>query len=262
MISDIEKLKDILGSDKEATLGRIGTISMEENNSYVFHPYASPDELAAELGFFPVQTINTSLRQENDITRESGNYAEPLTDSRRKNRYYYLPVNKRFIHVAAMLIAVLGIVLSIFLPLKRGLNEDQASVVPVKIITEALTGTDKSVNAQSKTVNTISATDFNDNGSVADAIPDSLKTWQLIIGTFRTLDEAAGYISSLKIPGYTYQIIKGSRLYRVAAAESDNKEDMVSILNGREFHKDFPEAWIYRINPQQDIPVNEKKELH
>ena len=139
--------------------------------------------------------------------------------------------------MAASIMIIGAVALAVILPFGRGLQEDQASVIPVKVISQAVSNAaasqepidyDVEVSSEEKT------TEFMNSPA-----------WHLIVGTFRSHKDAEEYIRLNSDKGYTLSIVSSRNLYRVSARSTHEKAPLLTELSSSEFHAAFPEAWIF-----------------
>ena len=166
--------------------------------------------------------------------------AEPVVENPiRKfdtDRNYYIPINKMFARMAASFAVVAVLCLSLILPFTRDYHEDQASVVPVKAITTAVTKASQQIQDEEQPAPVAEPE--------AETAPQP-KTWHLVVGTFRSQDEADNFISSKNDSPYELHTVASKRMVRVVAISATDKETLLPELNSPEFQSAFPQAWIF-----------------
>lgn len=230
-------LSDTLRTDREATIGRLGLITLDEEDNHLFTPAWAPDTLAARLGFYPT-TINRTTAAAGiapaPATQHTATETKPPQTSPRFDtaRNYYIPVNRRMVRYAASLIAVFAVALSAILPFTTDTHEDQASIVPVKTIVKAVREAAPAPVTEIPTAQEEKASE-----------PEN--TWHLIVGTFHSQQEADNFIAANSDKGYSLSTVASRNLYRVSACDAADKATLLPELNSAEFQQKFQQAWIF-----------------
>lgn len=238
----VSDLQDTLALEGEVSIGRIGRIRTDKSGNLTFYPLLTPHRLSAALGYLPVKrhapAVEVAPAAATAVTETET--AEPVVENPiRKfdtDRNYYIPINKMFARMAASFAVVAALCLSLILPFTRDYHEDQASVVPVKAITTAVTKASQQIQAEEQPAPAAEPE--------AEATPQP-KTWHLVVGTFRSQDEADNFISSKNDSPYELHTVASRRMVRVVAISATDKETLLPELNSPEFQSAFPQAWIF-----------------
>lgn len=239
----VSDLQDTLALEGEVSIGRIGRIRTDKSGNLTFHPLLTPRRLSAALGYLPVKrhapAVEVAPAAAAAVTETET--AEPVVENPiRKfdtDRNYYIPVNKMFARMAASFAVVAVLCLSLILPFTRDYHEDQASMVPVKAITTAVTKASQQIQAEEQPAPVAEP-------EVQEVAPQP-KTWHLVVGTFRSQDEADNFISSIPDSPYELHTVASKRMVRVVAISATDKETLLPELNSPEFQAAFPQAWIF-----------------
>lgn len=239
----VSDLLDTLALEGEVSIGRIGRIRTDNSGNLTFHPLLTPRRLSAALGYLPVKrhapAVEVAPAAATAVTETET--AEPVVENPiRKfdtDRNYYIPINKMFARMAASFAVVAVLCLSLILPFTRDYHEDQASVVPVKAITTAVTKASQQIQAEEQPAPAAEP-------EVQEAAPLP-KTWHLVVGTFRSQNEADNFISSKNDSPYELHTVASKRMVRVVAISATDKETLLPELNSPEFQSAFPQAWIF-----------------
>ena len=238
----VSDLQDTLALEGEVSIGRIGRIRTDKSGNLTFHPLLTPRRLSAVLGYLPVKrhapAVEVAPAAATAVTETET--AEPVVENPiRKfdtDRNYYIPINKMFARMAASFAVVAVLCLSLILPFTRDYHEDQASVVPVKALTTAVTKASQQIQAEQQPA----------PATEPETEPAPLpKTWHLVVGTFRSQDEADNFISSKNDSPYELHTVASKRMVRVVAISATDKETLLPELNSPEFQSSFPQAWIF-----------------
>lgn len=238
----VSDLQDTLALEGEVSIGRIGRIRTDKSGNLTFHPLLTPHRLSAALGYLPVKrhapAVEVAPAAATAVTETET--AEPAVENPIRqfdtDRNYYIPINKMFARMAASFAVVAVLCLSLILPFTRDYHEDQASVVPVKAITTAVTKASQQIQSEEQPAAAAEPE--------AEAAPLP-KTWHLVVGTFRSQDEADNFISSKNDSPYELHTVASKRMVRVVAISATDKETLLPELNSPEFQSAFPQAWIF-----------------
>ncbi len=237
--ASVSNLRDAMALDREVSIGRLGTLHMDSELNLSFVPASTPRRAAAAMGMTDVRIRNVNVKtvpQQPEIVKEE-NRTAAVARTFDTDRNYYIAVNKMFARMAASIMIIGAVALAVILPFGRGLQEDQASVIPVKVISQAVSNAaasqepidyDVEVSSEEKT------TEFMNSPA-----------WHLIVGTFRSHKDAEEYIRLNSDKGYTLSIVSSRNLYRVSARSTHEKAPLLTELSSSEFHAAFPEAWIF-----------------
>lgn len=252
---DIHALRETLNSDGEIAVGRIGTINVD-GERLIFHPFKNAEASSRELGFIPVRAKSPGEQPTNNDAEASAN----IEKSVRRNddsRYYNIRVNRTFVKVAASLLLLAVVALSIFIPYTGDRQEDRASVVPVgKIVNAAetivrdgsvkMTSEIKAENSEPKEADeleNISCAPSNNPLENSTAVDEP--EYFLIVATFKTEKEAENFMKANQST-YKLSIAPSKTLYRVSAKAGNDKAELLRELNSAAFNNAFSEAWIWK----------------
>lgn len=253
----VDQLRSTLEAEGESAVGRLGIIMADNEGNLSFRPLETPEETTARMGFIPVSYKPHKVEQMQPGISAAGfaavaNKAEATqtekdSEASEKQRQfdtvrnYYLAVNKRFAHVAAMIAVITVLAISVILPFNRNMNEDQASIMPVRAIAESV----QSAKSARPAAPTASQQAEVQAPATPQADEPASDDWHLIVATFHTAAEADKYIATHNDRGYSLYTVASKRLHRVSARSGASKESLLKELNSTAFHDKFPEAWIY-----------------
>lgn len=254
--SDICSMLTFIEHDGEVSLGRLGVLSRGEGNSFVFSPLYSQVFSGKEVGLIPVcikpqaSVIQDSPMSATDEKIEEESDFTPQARIFDTSKNYYIAINKVFAKVACSLVAICVAALFVILNTDNRIGEDKASVLPVSEImdtTSSLTES-KTQAVQSYVINN----DEHNMTCAEDAVnkdplvsPTDKKRFHLIVGTFKTEEEAKKFLTIKSASGAELQIIPSKTLWRVSMDSSDDKSELITRLNTREVSKNFEGAWIF-----------------
>ena len=269
--ADIKHFLTLLKEDGEVTIGRIGRLSKAENSSLLFTPLQSSSYMNRELGLIPVandfaiaENCGSAKREtiifkkeetpaiedcNIDVTDNEGsdNASHRRFDTKRN---YYIPINKIFAKISASLILVFVLTLFVLFRTEDRFGEDRASVLPVEEIvdtTASLAGIRSAHTASEAANNKISEDSIAEDTSSKENICENKSShkFYLIVGTFKTEQEAERYINHLEGTHKNLSIIPSSTLFRVSIASSDDKSELLTELNSSAVAETFAGAWIW-----------------
>lgn len=238
--SSISNLRDALSMDGEVTIGRLGKLRMDTELNISFQPMTTPERAAATLGFGEVRTriIQPAVEE----TTEMAQIENPVRSTPKNfdtTRNYYIPINKMFARMAASFLIVAVVALAAIIPFGRDLHEDQASVIPVKAISQAV-----SKAASSGPVAEHVYEPEVTQESVQE-VPSASNQWHIIVGAFYTQKDADLFISMNSDKGYRLTVLPSRNLYRISAFSAQDKGPLVQELKSQALRSAFPEAWIF-----------------
>lgn len=245
MEKETAQLRHTLEAYGEVTIGRLGSLVSGEENRISFTPFMPDLQASLTLGM-PTLALPWRKEESETITESEPAEApvaiepEPLPDQGHKqqhfsDKYYYIPVNKTFAKVAASLIIVATMALSvIFSTLDNQTDQRQyASVIPPKVA--AAPAHKKSVR---KTVKPVAAP--------VQTEPEiqERKGYYLIVATFKTEAEAETFIASHN-DFDSLEAVPGKTNVRVAAASSETREELLQLMRSDSFRSHFRDSWIW-----------------
>lgn len=251
---EIEQLKLSLHEDGEATFGRLGTFSMDNEGNIQFSPFSTPESAVMEMGYYPALTKTTPLAEETESDEEESVSIDSVDENRDYNERrfnpncYYIAINKRFAKWAASIAVILLLSVSVIIPVsEKPLLEERASVVPVKTIDSSL-----KVESQKREERIF------DRDSIAiqksqpqpESEPETSKVdtediYYLIVATFRKSQDADLFIKMNSGRGYDLEKVQTSTLCRVSAKGSSTSRELYVMMNDPAFKRAFPEAWVW-----------------
>lgn len=241
--SDIKELKYLLENDGEVSFGRLGYVSIGDENTIRFSPLQSAEQTSRELGLVSVETRSKEFEPSN---KANCVYSEHALDF---DRNYYIPVNKTAAKIAASLVVVFMVTLSALLPSSDRKDEDQASVVPVEALIDSASGkkdkkgTFENISKENTALALESETSLPDNEDLISE--DPIKKFYLIVGTFRSESEAQRFVQMNQGKESKLILVPSKTLFRVASAASNDKSELIIELNSESFKSRYSEGWIW-----------------
>lgn len=246
----IKVMLRVLEEDGEATLGNLGILRRNQDGNLTFTPSRSESRMAEVMGFMPAPissskkgqaTMSNRQGEGNEILDKIADYtADSVASSKEPGRRfdtdknYYIGINKIFARTAACFMLVAAVALWILLPIDSGKNVDKASVLPMEKIMGNHT------EASSKQAIHPESTPAKEGSGLAPTGP-----YHLIVATFRSESDAEKYISQHEEDGYELEIVKGGKMYRVSAADSDDSASLYSLCISPDFQGKFSQAWVW-----------------
>lgn len=238
--TSISNMRDALAMDGEVTIGRLGKLRMDAEQNISFQPMTTPERAAAALGFGEVRTrISQPAVEESAETTQDENPVKYTPRQFDTARNYYIPINKMFARMAASFLIVAVVALAAIIPFGRDLHEDQASVLPVKAITQAVSKV-ATPEPVAKPVQEPAVSD-----KAVPVQPSASDQWHIIVGAFYTQKDADRFINMNSDKGYRLTALPSRNLYRISAFSSQDKAPLVRELKSTALRTAFPEAWIF-----------------
>lgn len=252
----VASLREALQADGEAPLGRLGMLIRDDEGLISYSPRRRGDAEMRMIGFAPasvaLRTLDKATAPTATITE--GNSSAIMSqkadeeyssiDGDRKfdtQHNYYIAINKRFAQVAACLALIIMAALSVYFPASRQPKEDQASVVPVE---HMLRSAKQGVKAAAKIVKPADAKP-QPSSEVTSVVAPTQYSYYLIVATFHKESEADNFISQMGGKESGLHTVKSGKIYRVSAKGSNDKDELLSELNSKEFGDRYKEAWIW-----------------
>ena len=275
MARAIATLTDTLRLDGEATIGRLGIISRGAEGNLVFSPFRSSERMAADTGRYSVSfrsravienedsslaepTGPTALRKDHaadsDAAAREATISEPSCDSRIRKmnfeRNYYIPVNKIAAKACACLLVVFFLAVLCLIPsAEQPKSEERASVVPIEKIIDTAVRETKNISSTFSAKSKESPEDPAGDNKTLTSLPYSevdSDTYYLIVATCTTCEEAMRFANRHNGQGYALQVVESTKMCRVSAESSTDKDKLIETMRSEEFKSKFPQAWIWR----------------
>ncbi len=253
MIAD---LNHSLNCEGEASLGRIGFLTLSDAGELNFVAYRTAMMRAEDSGYIPARLsskiVNNAKVAEEAIGKEELNSEIEVSEEfemrpfSKKN--YYLPINKIFAKCAASLVILTVVALSFILPERyyMGNSRIEASMNPVETIVNSIE--DKNKLSENTESNMPSASDnLNTTKSTSIAEDENLSNNYLIVATFHNEKEALSFIEERSGGEFPLKAIKGKNVWRIYAGRGD-KTTLLTLMKTSEFRSAFSEAWIWTDN--------------
>ncbi len=126
-------------------------------------------------------------------------------------------------------------------PIPADDREQRASVVPVgAIIPSPTDGSDIKTGVPPEEAESLRVVETTE---AEVSLPDHY----LIVATFKSNSEAMNYIAA-NSKDADMQIVESRKVTRVAVAASDDLAELRKLLNSKEIHGKYPNAWIWTRN--------------
>lgn len=268
----IATLGQTLLIEKEVTVGRLGIIRREQEGNIIFYPFKSEEKRCNELGLVSAPFVKNSPQDveglasvdlSKDSSVEDSSSAKTIDLNKISEddkaierigkmnfkRNYYIPINKVFIKSCACLILVIALAVGwLNYPYASQNGEERASVLPIDKVIDSVVQKNHSQNKVANSVISESEpaeTDCNKNIADKDSLADkNAETYNLIVATCSSQEEAMTFIRMASPSGYELKIIPSTKLFRVSAASSSNRQELAVLMKSPEFKQAFKESWI------------------
>ena len=230
----VAEIKEHLLLEGEVTLGHVGTLVVGEESRIQFHPYRRSQSEAFASGYTAASLKvaakekeekreqheeDTAIVNNEDFKADTGSdrienapiiaapqksdetsVISPVTTT--SSRYYTLRIRKTFAHIAACMLLIVMVGISILLPSSSRTDSTKAmaSVVPIEAISRTLNNeTEK--KEQVKISETESQTEAQDIESeeLPTTIEEKLLSYYLVVATFRNITNE-DFPTSITIP--------------------------------------------------------------
>ena len=235
---DIESLRSKLSLGNTLVLGRIGSLSMEQE---VLQFYAASSTLFSiasyGLAAFSMPLLKSLQQAEVDAL------AAPQT-SRNKDTIY-IPINRRFLRTAVASAAAVALFLLIPSTVNQvGNRTFNASMLPLNFVSHVY------IEAPTPKIPTtielnVPIAPTKASVQTSDKV-QSQKMYHLVIGSFPSEGEATQFIAKLEKASYpNYGSITRKGRTRVYAAKFDLKSDAELFLTQLRQDKKYQDAWLY-----------------
>lgn len=267
LFSDLQYLRQLLEDEGEASIEGVGSILYDSGKPSDFVPVKKSSNINSELGLLPVSigcdriVENKTKKVEAEITsacrdieiRQLNSSDAEDNNSKRKfdtEKNFYVAVNKVFAKIAASVIVfcLLGII-PLFTTDYHRTGEHYASVLPVeKIIDTVQTSANEHQNSdgcQEESEEYLVTLSDKMDEKEKEVAGEVKHRFHLVVGTFRTSEEAELYITQKQNSSGTLSLVPSSTLYRVSVASSDDRSSLIPILNSGEIRAAYAGAWIW-----------------
>lgn len=231
MLRQVAEVRARLDARRRIEIGSIGSLTLGPEDNIIFTPDARQLGMSATLGMHriilprPEETPLTPEAPQADVKTEQA--PETATRKFRTDKYYYIPIHKAFVKIAAMIAVVAAIAISVVMhsPADSGVpHRDVASVIPVAIEASRPAPAPKAEAAKADT---------------------AAARYHVVVGTFTTDDEVDRFMRRHAGDGYSLRIIKGKKYTRVTADRGDDRQAMVNTLRSEKLDSCFAGAWIW-----------------
>ncbi len=237
--SHIKEMKATLDLEGEITLGGIGIITKTSDGRIVFQPFHTARELSNALGRQEVSFLKPQLEEATVSTESESELTQTEERIFDTERNYYIPVNKMFAKIAAIVMIMVTVGCALLIPSDRNSLENQANVLPLDTFIPAKHEVKVEKKVAKQTVEpTSTAKKLN-----IEPQNDAEYAYHLVIATFTSIDEAERYMKRKQ--NENLNMIKTSTRIRISAKSSNNRAELVSLLNSSKFRQSYPDAWIW-----------------
>lgn len=229
---------ETLDNEGELSFGSVGIFSRSEGDTPIFSPCRTPLETARLLGMESISLGRKAAEAFAATDREPG--------FRSDDSHYHIKVSKNFVKVAASLLVVLACCIGVLFPPQiHDSSVMEASLAPVTPKVAVASGTPQKAKETPAEKPVVEEKVVEKETETPSAIAEEMD-YLLVVGTFRTMEEATRFVDSRADSGYTLRIDHGKKLCRVYAAASNAKEDLMPTLSDPSFQSRFAQSWIYR----------------
>lgn len=236
---EIEQIKKSLATAGETTIGTIGTLKQGEDSTIIFLPFDNTSVNMAKNGFNPICIKPLDKLNSSDFYHQN----ESGSTSYRNEKNYYIPINKRFAHFAAMIIIIFFAAISLSLP-NADTFTDYASILPVK-------ATSEKQNIQTAPTENIIETNIKSQDTEKTIVDDISITsgetdeeYYLIVASLHNENASRKFISETS-SNFDLNIVSTPHISRVYVAKSNSMKELQELKNSEDFKRQFSQAWIW-----------------
>ncbi|MDE6297535.1 MAG: hypothetical protein K2L89_06780 [Muribaculaceae bacterium] len=262
MLRSIAALGEVLATDHEATIGKLGILCREKEGNLRFHPYKSARNLAYQLGRVEVPVGNVTTSEDNaesadttvaselnepifEIEETNTEVEEPIINQKSREldfeKNYYIPVNKTFIKISACLLVCFMISLAfIYRPSSNNTVEERASVLPIDKVIDTALQTSQNLELKHDSLHALQPQDS------LKELQEQGDNYYLIVATCTSPEEAEKFIKKNSSAGYELSIISSTKYWRVSASSDSDRQQLIETMHSNEFKEHFPKAWIWK----------------
>jgi len=229
-------MRAALRNEGSITLGRLGVLSLGDDGQISYSPIMRGERIATRLGHMEVPVAR---RIASEVAAGSSVKIDVSTERRfRTDKYWYIPIHKKLARVAASVMVVAGIALSVIFGTgdTRMGRRDMASVVPVeKIISIAAPHEEPEQETEAVATQGVAPAE-----SAVEI--DNEKRYHLVVGTFQSRREAEKFAAGVSD---ATEVIGSKTLWRVSVASSDDRQTLTRKLSAPEIRANYPGAWVW-----------------
>lgn len=236
----VTRMRARIDKERAVEMEGLGVLSCNSEGALVFRSANTAAGLNAMLGYRPV---SFGKRVEKAV---ADNAPARRFDTRHN---YYIAVNKRFAHVAAMVAVILLAAVSVMIPASERRQRELASVVPVEVV-KAIGGSEQSElseqseqSEQSEISELSEESEISENQEISDSSVEP--KFYLVVGTFHSPSEAERFAAGKNDGRYTLKTVTNRTMTRVYAAAGDSREELLAIQRDADFRASFEGAWIW-----------------
>ncbi|MDE5882663.1 MAG: hypothetical protein K2H60_13135 [Muribaculaceae bacterium] len=237
ILKDVASLHNSLRTNRVIEIGRLGQLSMGEEDQLQFSPSKAPDAISSLVGLSSI-----SLPDARKAAKQRAISSKRLAEKNEDSPYYHFRINRTVIKFTAVFAVVLALALAVIMyPVPHDSREQRASVVPVEVLIP--TAKQKATPAPAIESNVPAPTEVTAEPTVK--IEKPAPSYYMIVATFHSKKEAERYAATHSSDEYPLEAVSSRKLTRVSAASSNNKEELIRKLNSPTVAKRFPNAWIW-----------------
>lgn len=238
ILKDVASLHNSLRTNRVIEIGRLGQLSMGEEDQLQFSPSTASDAISGLIGLYPIPLPDARM-----IAKQRFLSSKKLSEKKEDSPYYHFKINRTVIKFTAVFAVILAIALAVMMyPVPHDSREQRASVVPV----EVLIPTAKQKTAAAPAIeSSVSTTTSEVITKPTVEVEKTAPSYYMIVATFNSKKEAERYAAAHSSDEYPLEAVSSRKLTRVSAASSNNKEELIKKLNTPDVTKRFPHAWIW-----------------
>ncbi len=244
VVKDVATLHANLRDNKVVEMGRLGRLTIGEEEQLQFIPSNAPEAISGLIGLSSITLPDFNKPVQKAAALPSEVTDQSTSDKNEESPYYHFKINRTVIKFTAIFAVLFAVALAVIMyPVPHDSREQRASVVPVEVLIpsakqQAAVTTPAVVESDAPAVEEVTP-------QPVEAIETSAPSYHMIVATFHSKKEAERYAAAHTSTEYPLEAISSRKLTRVSAASSDNKQELIKKLNSPEIAQRFPHAWIW-----------------
>lgn len=273
MLREIESIRTILERDMEVSLGRIGALKRDNEGNISFHPFQTPVQIMAGMGYSVIDTNALSARPVENAGRNTTVIPEEATaeaaTEHREAEEMMQPAKSAEINSDPITSEEEPMAESeameytadrsrhYHLYIRKSYARIAASLlltlcVAIAVMLPQLNNTESTVEA-----NVLPIKELIEDSTLKTKEKSVAKTEQgieatdidyyhLIVASFHKEEEANEFLTIHKESSYGLQIEYTGRIWLISAALSADKRSLLELSRSDDFRKEYPQSWVWK----------------
>lgn len=252
---DVDDMKAALQEEKELSLGVLGSFSLGMEGQVIFHPGDSNSFNIVSYGLMPFNfpQLKPALAEREEVA---------LLTGRKKKDVLYIPINRKFLRVAAASAAAIALFLLVSTPVKDVSQAAYtASFVPTEIVSKSMPEVKVEEVILAKPITKeAEVMEVKKNIAVTAPVPSvkkqtvaskpvakpTPKLFHIVIASFPTEEQADQFIEGVdrKECKHVSKVGRDGK-YRIYADKFDNREQAEAYMASLRTNIKYKDAWLF-----------------